>query len=92
MCQKIALAAAFSPRMEVLLDETKRLVQLFHSDLILIHIGEKTDELEKEFQMVLHQHGLDQNRTTIIWKQGKRVKMILEACLEEKINLLELVL
>jgi nucleotide-binding universal stress UspA family protein len=88
MYQKIALAVAFSPRMEALLAETKRLVELFQSDLILIHIGEKTNELEKRLQEVLHRHGLDQNRTTIIWKQGKPVKMIFEACREEKVNLL----
>jgi nucleotide-binding universal stress UspA family protein len=88
MFTKIALAVAFSPRMEALLAETKRLVELFLSDLILIHIGEKTDELEKEFQEVLRRHGLDKSRTTIIWKQGKPVKMILEACKESKVDLL----
>jgi nucleotide-binding universal stress UspA family protein len=88
MFPKIALAVAFSPRMEALIAETKRLVQLFNSDLILIHIGEKTEALEKEFQKVLHRHGLDEARTTIIWKQGKPVKKILEACKESKVNLL----
>lgn len=88
MFPKIALAVAFSPRMEALLAETKRLVQLFHSDLFLIHIGEKSDQLEKEFREVLQRHGLDENKTTIIWKQGKPVKMILEVCKESKIDLL----
>lgn len=88
MFSKIALAVAFSPRMEALLAETKRLVDLFLSDLILIHIGEKTEELEEEFQKILHRHGLDESRTTIIWKQGKPVKMILEACKESDVNLL----
>jgi nucleotide-binding universal stress UspA family protein len=88
MFTKIALAVAFSPRMEALLAETKRLVELFLSDLILIHVGEKTDELENEFQEVLRRHGLDIDRTTIIWKQGKPAKMILEACKESKVDLL----
>jgi nucleotide-binding universal stress UspA family protein len=88
MFTKIALAVAFSPRMEALLAETKRLVELFLSELVLIHVGEKTDELEKEFQEVLSRHGLDKDRTTIIWKQGKPAKMILEACKESKVDLL----
>ncbi len=88
MFTKIALAVAFSPRMEALLAETKRLVELFLSDLILIHVGEKTEELENEFQEVLRRHGLDIDRTTIIWKQGKPAKMILEACKESKVDLL----
>lgn len=88
MFSKIALAVAFSPRLEALISETKRLVELFNSELILIHIGEKTDELERGFQEVLHRHGLNEMRTTIIWKQGKPVKMILEACKESKVDLL----
>jgi nucleotide-binding universal stress UspA family protein len=88
MFTKIALAVAFSPRMEALLAETKRLVELFLSELVLIHVGEKTDELEKEFQEVLRRHGLDKDRTTIIWKQGKPAKMILEACKESEVDLL----
>jgi len=88
MFPKIALAVAFSPRMEALIAETRRLVQLFHSELILIHIGEKTEELEQEFRQVLLRNGLDEARTTIIWKQGKPVKMILEACKEAKVDLL----
>ncbi len=88
MFSKIALAVAFSPRMEALIAETKRLVELFHSDLILIHVGEKTDALEARFQQVLQLHGLDESRTTIIWKQGKPVKMILQACKEAKVDLL----
>jgi nucleotide-binding universal stress UspA family protein len=44
--------------------------------------------LERGFQEVLHRHGLNEMRTTIIWKQGKPVKMILEACKESKVDLL----
>ena len=88
MFSKIALAVAFSPRMEALIAETKRLVLLFQSDLILIHIGEKTEELEQKFKQVLERNELDETRTTIIWKQGKPVKMILEACKEAEVDLL----
>ncbi len=88
MFPKIALAVAFSPRMEALLAETKRLVELFHSELILIHIGEKTDELEAEFKKALQRHGIEESRTKIIWKDGKPGKMILQACKEEKVDLL----
>jgi len=88
MFRKIALAIAFSPRMEALLAEVKRLSILFDSDLILIHIGEKTEEQESKFQEILDRHDLDHERTKLIWKQGKPVKMILEVCREEEVNLL----
>ncbi|MDR7131221.1 nucleotide-binding universal stress UspA family protein [Algoriphagus sp. 4150] len=88
MYQKVALAIAFSPRMEALISETKRLVQLFGSDLILIHIGKKTDELEAKLDEIIIKTGLDKLKTELIWKEGKPVKMILEACKEQKADLL----
>jgi nucleotide-binding universal stress UspA family protein len=88
MYQRIALAIAFSPRMEALISETKRLVDLFDSDLILIHIGKKTDELERMLDEIMVRRGLDISKTKLIWKEGKAVKMILEACREENADLL----
>ncbi len=88
MYHKIALAVAFSPRMEALLAEVKRLTILFDSDLILIHVGEKTEELETKFQEVLERNSLNAKRTKVVWKQGKPAKMILEVCREESVDLL----
>ncbi|MEP0712124.1 MAG: universal stress protein, partial [Algoriphagus sp.] len=88
MYKKVALAIAFSPRMEALISETKRLVALFGSELILIHIGKRTDELEFLLQEMILKTGLDQSKTKLIWKEGKPVKMIIEACKEENADLL----
>ncbi len=74
--------------MEALISETKRLVQLFGSDLILIHIGKKTDELEAKLDEIIIKTGLDKLKTELIWKEGKPVKMILQACKEQKADLL----
>lgn len=88
MYQKIALAIAFSPRMEALIYETKRLVMLFESDLILIHVGKKTDELVTKLDGLIASSKLPKDRTKVIWKEGKPGKMILEACREENVDLL----
>jgi len=88
MYQKIALAIAFSPRMEALISETKRLVLLFQSELILIHIGKKTDELEAKLDEILLKTGLENIPTKLIWKEGKPTKKIIEACREEDADLL----
>ena len=48
MFRKIALAIAFSPRMEALIAESKRLKDLFQAELLLIHVGEKTVALEEK--------------------------------------------
>ncbi|MEN2283301.1 universal stress protein [Algoriphagus sp. SE2] len=88
MYQKIALALAFSPRIEALISETKRLVILFDSELILIHVGKKTTELEGKLEQVVKDADLPKDKTKIIWKEGKPGKMILDACREENVDLL----
>ena len=40
----------FSSTGKVLLKESKRLSQVFNSELILIHVGDKTSENEKLFE------------------------------------------
>jgi len=89
MYQKIALAIAFSPRMEALILEVKNLVNLFNCELILIHVGVKTDELESKLDAILTDLGVDKSKTKVLWKeQGKPAKKILEACKEENVDLL----
>ena len=88
MYQKIALAIAFSPRIEALIAEVKRLVLLFDSELILIHVGVKTPELEKKLTELIKKNQCDPAKSKVLWKEGKPVKMILQACREEKVDLL----
>lgn len=90
MYQKIALAIAFSPRMEALIAETKKLMALFESELTLIHVGIKTPELEAKLSEIIVQHGLDNDAVSTIWSDGKPAKMILKACEQENVDLLVL--
>lgn len=88
MYKKIGLAIAFSPRIEALIAESKRLVQLFDAELVLIHVGIKTPELEGRLNEILTSQGCDQLKIRIRWEEGKPVKMILKACEEEQVDLL----
>jgi len=90
MYQKIALAIAFSPRMEALISEAKRLIEIFESELVLIHVGLKQPELEAKLSEILEAKGLKTTPVKTIWKEGKPAKMILQACEEEKVDLLML--
>ncbi|GAB3231957.1 hypothetical protein GCM10027454_35250 [Algoriphagus aestuariicola] len=75
--------------MEALVSEAKRLAELFESNLILIHVGEKTEDLTKRLDDLVLRLDLDPTTTKILWKeQGKPVKKILEACEEEEVDLL----
>lgn len=88
MYQKIALAIAFSPRMEALIAESKRLKDLFGAELVLIHVGEKTDALESKLKGTLEKIGLSPEEVMVIWETGKPAKKILQMCEAEQVDLL----
>ena len=67
MYRKIALAIAFSPRMEALIAETKRLIEVFDAELLLIHVGEKTTELEEKLDLILETHALKGSKTCLLY-------------------------
>lgn len=88
MYQKIALAIAFSPRMEALIAEARRLIGVFKGELVLIHVGIKTPELESKLEEILSRHCSDLGRVKVLWKEGKPAKTILKTCTEENADLL----
>ncbi|WP_338223576.1 universal stress protein [Algoriphagus confluentis] len=88
MYQKIGLALAFSPRMEALIAEAKRLVELFDGELLLIHVGVKTPELEFRLNEIFERHCSSLQKVKILWKEGKPARQILDTCAEEKVDLL----
>ncbi len=90
MYQKLALAIAFSPRMEALIAEARKLIRIFDGELVLIHVGTKTPELEAQLAEVLTRHCGDLHRIKTIWKEGKPAKTILKTCEEEGVDLLVL--
>ena len=90
MYRKVALAIAFSPRMEALIAEARRLKGIFQGELILIHVGVKTPELESKLDEILGRLCADLGRIKTVWKEGKPAKTIVKTCEEEKVDLLVL--
>lgn len=90
MYQKVVLAIAFSPRMEALIAEAKKLIGLFDGELVLVHVGTKTPELESQLAEILSRICGDLGRIKTLWKEGKPTKTILKTCAEEKADLLVL--
>ena len=90
MYRKLALAIAFSPRMEALIAEARKLIGIFDGELVLIHVGTKTPELEAQLGEILSRHCGDLRRIKTIWKEGKPAKTILKTCEEEGVDLLVL--
>lgn len=88
MFTKIALAISFSPTTEALICESKRLKEIFDAELLLIHVGEKSPELENNLQQLLTKHGLNESKIKTIWEKGNPAKKILYTCKEENVDLL----
>jgi len=87
--RKIGLAVAFSPRIEALLVETARLKKMWDAELLLIHVGDRKDDLEERLQQLLSTTGLDADSSVkILWETGKPSERILSTCRKERIDLL----
>ena len=56
--ETIVLAVAFTPRLDSILAETQRIVEAFGSSLILIHVGEKTNEKEELLDNLVSKTGM----------------------------------
>lgn len=88
MYKKIALAIAFSPRMEALLSEAKRMKDIYGATLVLIHVGQDSEEKRGMLDVLLSKYQLGQDDTTVIWKEGKPAKKIIQVCNQENVDLL----
>jgi len=85
---KIAVAIAFSPRLEAILAESKRLQEKFNAQMIFIHVGEKNLQQEQYLKHLLHRFGLEKQENSLLWEEGDPVEIILEKCKEHDIDLI----
>ncbi len=86
--RRIGFALAFSPTAEVMLAETARLKKIFHSELILVHVGPAGAKEEQLLKYMLEKVGLSEKSVEIIWEDGDPADKILKVCRREKIDLL----
>jgi nucleotide-binding universal stress UspA family protein len=78
--RKIAVAVAFSPRVEAILAESRRLQDLFKAEMIFIHVGEKNLQQEQYLKHLLHRFGLDAPANQLLWEEGDPVEVIIDTC------------
>ncbi len=86
--ETIATAIALSPRAENILHESKRLAEQFNAELILIHVGKKTEEKKNKLDALLNKAGINKEKPTIVWKDGAVAESILDSCKNYKVDLL----
>lgn len=85
---KVAIALAFSPRLEANLCEGIRAAKFLNATLLLIHVGEKDSTKEKALNSLLEQHPFPNEQLEIVWKAGDPVEVINEVCVEKSVDLL----
>jgi hypothetical protein len=86
--ETIALAVAFSPRLEALIAETKRFASLFNARVVFIHVGKRTSEKEKHLHNILSHYGFTDSNSTTEWEDGESVETILSVCKRNVVDLL----
>lgn len=84
----ILFGFAFSPSLKANVLETTRIAHFFGAQLILLHVGEKTDEKQAKIEGIIaetdHRHLIKE----ITWQQGKPYDVILDTCHRQNIDLL----
>lgn len=87
--ETIAVGLAFSPRMEFVLTEAKKIADACGSRMVLIHIGAKTKEKEKTLDDALFKANVEEKKVKIIWAEGDPVDTLLKLC---KLNIVDLLI
>ncbi len=87
--KKIAVAIAFSPRLEALLAEVSRIKNYWNTELILIHVGQHGEKEEQQLSELLKSTGLHQHKDLkVVWEKGNPADRILKTCTKERVDLL----
>ncbi len=87
--ETIAVAISFSDRCQNILVEAKRMSDVCNSALVLMHIGDKNQEKEKELDRMITEVGIDENKCRVIFMDGEPVDTILKLC---KLNIVDLLI
>ena len=84
----IGIGVAFSPNLKANLYEAARLSLFFESKLVLIHVGEKSDEKKQQILDIIQPFIKDNLNYDVVFKTGNPVDVILSVSEEKKVDLL----
>ncbi|SHI71835.1 universal stress protein [Algibacter luteus] len=86
--KSIGIGVAYSPNLKANLFEAARLSVFFEAKLVLIHVGEASEEKSKLLSTILKSFEKDQLKYEVVFKPGNPVDVILSISEEKKIDLL----
>lgn len=79
---------AFSPSLKANVFEAMRLARFLDARLVFVHVGEKTEDKEGQFQTILADCELKPKQVEVHWKTGNAVKTLLRVCEDYDVDLL----
>jgi nucleotide-binding universal stress UspA family protein len=85
---KILIGIAFSPNIVANIHEAIRLANMFNAELVCVHVGDKTSEKISKLEKIFKQAPRLDSKRTLLFQEGNPVKVILETCETQKIDLL----
>lgn len=89
MFRKIAVAIAASPTLEALLAESKRLQELFDSEILLLHVKQENKEEEEDhIREMIAESRLNPEKTKLFIETGATADTILDFCKKHAVDLL----
>lgn len=88
MFKHIAIAIDFSPFMDAILAEGKRLSHLYGALLSIIHIGEDEIQLQEQLREAMRRAGLEEQSTQLFWEAGEPVEKIMSIARKQGVDLL----
>lgn len=86
--QTVGIGVAFSPNLKANLYEAARLSLLFESKLVLIHVGEQSEEKTKQILKIISPFAQEKLNYELVFKTGNPVDVILSVSEEKKVDLL----
>ena len=84
----IGIGVTFSPNLEANINEAARFALCFGSKLVLIHVGEASEEKSKTFLKFLSPFKSKNLDYEVLFKSGDPVDVILSSAQEKKVDLL----
>nr|WP_235016454.1 universal stress protein [Aquimarina sp. AU474] len=86
----ILIGVAFSPNLKNNIFEAMRMVDFFDCKLIIVHVGDKTDEKENTIKKLISGFSDDDEKVKVIWKEGDPVEVIINEAKENNADLIML--
>lgn len=84
----LGIGVAFSPNLKANLYEAARLALFFKSKLVLIHVGEQSEDKIKALKIILNAFKKEHLDYEVVFKTGNPVDVILSSAEEKKVELL----